>query len=148
MNTLSTPKLANSRWPANLVSDEFDRMFDRFFTGDQAPREGWLARLDLWEDDNSYYLEFDAPGVKNEDVEITVEKGVLKVSARREHTEEQEGRKYWHRERRYGMAERQISLPDAANEDAIEAQLNAGVLRVTIGKKPEIQPKKITIKSE
>lgn len=149
MKTTMT-RMQNGRWPSNLVAvqDEFDRLFDRFVTGDQAPRTGWLARLDLWEDENAYHLEFDAPGVRPGDVEVVLEKGILKITAKREEVAEEEGRKYWHRERRYGAAERQISLPDTANEEAIEAEISAGVLHVKVGKKEQVQPKRIEVKGE
>lgn len=154
MTTQCTPRSQSSRtqasWPNGLVAvqDEFDRLFDRFFTGDQAPRSGWLARLDWWEDDHAYHLEFEAPGVKKDEIEITFEKGVLKVTAKREQSEEEKGRSYLHRERRAGVAERRISLPDTANPDTIDAQLNAGVLHVTVGKKEELHPKRIAVKGE
>ena len=54
-------------------------------------------------------------------------------------------RNYWLNERGYGRFERVIRLPETVDDDSIQAQLDAGVLRVTLGKKAELQPKKITV---
>jgi HSP20 family protein len=55
-------------------------------------------------------------------------------------------RKYWREERTYGQFERRFSLPEAVNPEGIEAELDDGVLHLTLVKKPEAQPKKIAVR--
>jgi HSP20 family protein len=56
-------------------------------------------------------------------------------------------RKYWHNERVFGEVARVITLPDTVDPDSVEASLSDGVLHVMIAKRPETQPKKISVKS-
>jgi HSP20 family protein len=123
---------------------EVEQLFDQFF----GPQNGgspaaWRAPLSLWEDESSFHVELEAPGLKKDNFEITVEKNVLTIAANRE--KPAEGRNYWHDERRYGRIERKVSLPETTNAEAVEADLAEGVLHVKLGKKPEAQPKRINI---
>ena len=98
----------------------------------------------LWEDESGFHLEVELPGVQRDDVDLTIEKGTLRVAAERKAPEEE--RKYWHKERAYGKIQRIVSLPEEVDHDSIDAQLSDGVLHVTVAKKPEVQPKHIKVK--
>ena len=91
------------------------------------------------------YVELDAPGVRQEDLGITFEKGNLTIALERR-APEFDG-KLWHSERGFGKVTRTVTLPDTVDPDTIEATLVDGVLRLTIGKRPELQPKKIEVKT-
>jgi HSP20 family protein len=123
---------------------EVEQLFDQFF----GPQNGgapaaWRAPLSLWEDETHFHVEMEAAGLKRDNFELTVEKNVLTIAANRE--KPAEGRNFWHDERRYGRIERKVSLPETTNAEAVEAELADGVLHVKLGKKPEAQPKRITI---
>jgi HSP20 family protein len=137
--------LANSRMPKSFESAqrELDTWFDQFF-GNARPAQAWYAPASLWEGEEHFHIELEVPGVKHDDIELTFEKGVLRIAAERKPAEEK--RKYWHQERRYGRVERYVSLPESVDPDSIEAELREGVLHVTLAKKPEAQPKKIGVK--
>ncbi len=140
----------NLAWPQSLgsVSRDMDQVFDQFF-GRRAvvERDGgpWHAPLSLWEEEGRLRLEMDLPGVAKDDVELTVEDGRLTVRAQRKASDEQ--REYWYHQRRFGQVERTVSLPDFADPQAIEAELADGVLSISIGRKPEAEPKRIDVKT-
>lgn len=130
--------------PARL--GDFETLFDQFL-GPEGLRTvtGWRAPVSIWEADDKFHIELDVPGVAQEDVELTLDKGTLKISVERK--EPERDRKYWHNERTFGQVTRSLSLPETADPESITAQLNAGVLHVTVAKVPEEQPKRIEIKA-
>ena len=143
-----------SRWSVpHSVQREMDQLFDHFFgsvnpgSGNgEGPSAGSVyAPASLWEEENQWVIEFDLPGVKQEDIDVTLEKNALRLTAQR--PAPQEERKYFHQERRYGQIQRLITLPETVDPERIEAELVSGVLRLTLAKKPELQPKKIQIKA-
>lgn len=143
--------LSKSRYPVPLdaVRRDLDRWFDQFFSpaagrangGDEA----WRAPAALWEDTDNFYVEVEVPGVNSDDVDVTYEKGVLQVTAERQAPGAE--RKYWHHDRYYGTLQFQLRLPDTIDGENIQAELKHGVLHLTLAKRPEAQPKKITVKA-
>src|SRR4051812_47779400 len=121
---------------------DFDTLFNQFFRSEGAT--AWYAPVAIWESDNTFHVEADAPGVNKEDVEITFDKGTLQISLERKAPEGD--RTNWHNERGYGKVSRSFSLPETVDPDTISAELTNGVLHVTITKLPEAQPKKIDVK--
>ncbi|MEQ8790302.1 MAG: Hsp20/alpha crystallin family protein [Pirellulaceae bacterium] len=140
VSTLSTQRLPKS---FESVQREMDTLLDQFF-GNGRAAQAWYAPASLWEGEEHFHIEVDMPGVSHDDVELTFEKGVLRIAAERKPADEK--RKYWHQERRYGRIERLVQLPDTVDPESIDAELRHGVLFVTLSKKPEAQPKKITVK--
>lgn len=137
------------RWsvafPSN-VQREMDQIFDHFFgPNDGATASAVFAPSTLWEEEGRWGLEVELPGVQLEDVDITLEKDSLRITAERRAPED--GRKYVHQERGYGKVQRLIKLPDTVDPDNIEAELKDGVLRLYLTKRPELQPKKIQVKT-
>jgi len=127
-----------------------DQLFDQFFGGLQGGGNGQTASqvfapASLWEEEGRWCVEVDLPGVKQEDIDVTLDKNALKVTAERRAP--QEDRKSWHQERTYGKIERLITLPETVDPDSIEAELKDGVLTLHLAKRPELQPKKIQVKA-
>ena len=104
----------------------------------------WHAPASIWEAENTFHIELDAPGVAKEDVELTFDKGTLQITLERKLPEGD--RTNWHNERGFGKVTRSVSLPDTVDPSTITAELTNGVLHVTITKRPESQPKKIEVK--
>lgn len=121
---------------------ELDLFFNQIF----RPEEGaaWNAPTAIWEAGDTYHIEVEAPGVAQDAVELTFDKGTLRITLERSAPEGE--RTNWHNERRYGKVSRSVSLPDTVDPDSIAAELASGVLHVTIAKRPEAQPKKIDVK--
>jgi HSP20 family protein len=126
--------------PASLP--EFDNLFNHLFRAEEVAL--WRAPASIWEADNTFHIEVDAPGVLKEDVELTFDKGSLAITLERKVPEGE--RTSWHNERGYGKVSRSVSLPDTVDPETISAELTNGVLHVTITKRPEALPKKIDVK--
>ena len=142
--------LTRPRWhtPFSIVQREIDQLFNEVFRGgdgNSPAKSTWLAPASLWEDDGYFYVEVELPGVKSEQLDVTVDKGTLKIAAERPAPEGE--RKYWHQERGYGRVERVVTLPETADGETIEAGLSDGVLAIRFAKKIEAQPKKIAVKN-
>ena len=138
-NTLQKNRLGNLL-PGGLP--EFDTLFNHFFRPEEVAM--WRAPASIWEADNVFHVEVDAPGVNKEDVELTFDKGTLQISLERKLPEGE--RTSWHNERGFGKVARSVSLPDTVDPNSITAELTNGVLHVAITKRPEAQPKKIDVK--
>lgn len=102
-------------------------------------------RFDLLESEDAYILRADLPGLLEENLEITVHEDFLTISGNRHDDEVKEGEKFLVRERRAGTFSRQLKLAKDADSAQIEAKLNAGVLVVTIAKRPEAKARKIQL---
>lgn len=128
------------------LSREMSDLFDSFFDGG-APRTrpAWHAPASVWEQNDRFHVELDLPGVLQEDLELTFEKGSLSITAERKAPEGE--RTNWHDERGYGKVTRIVSLPDSADAENIQAELVNGVLHVSVPKKPEAQPRRIDVKT-
>jgi len=141
--------------PLELAQREFDTMLNRFFGGREAGGNGgsgsFLApyAVDVREDADHIYVEAELPGFKKEEVDITLENQTLTISAERH---EQQGggdgaKKGEHllRERRYTRFLRSFTLPPTVDEQSVNAKLNDGVLTVTLTKREETKPRKISV---
>lgn len=121
---------------------EFDNLLGHFFRPEDVAL--WRAAASIWEAENAFHIELDAPGVSKEDVELTFDKGVLQVTLERKAPEGE--RTNLHNERGFGRITRSVSLPDTVDPESITAEMSNGVLHVTVTKLPEAQPKRIDIK--
>ena len=87
------------------------------------------------------------PGVRESDIEVLLTGNRLTISGKREQESEGRSDRYYTYERSYGTFSRSFTLPDGADGDSLRASLEGGVLEITVPKKPEVQPKKIDVKS-
>ena len=140
--------------PWNLVNrlhSDLDRLFGRQLTNGDDESHGavsdWLPAVDVQETNDAFVLSADLPGVDPKDIDITMENGVLTLRGRRESELRKDENGYRRIERSSGEFFRRFSLPDTANADAISAKSAHGVLTVTIGKKAEVQPRRIQVKT-
>ncbi len=127
--------------------DPFTRDFDRIVRRTFGTAGGGYAPalpMDSFRRDGELVLRFDVPGVDPEKIDVTVDKGVLTVSATREETKT-EGENPVVRERRFGSFSRRVRLSDSLDADAIEASNGDGVLEIRIPVREEAQPRKITV---
>ncbi len=130
--------------PGSLVQHEFDRMCRRLNDAYEADNDLVGAYpVDIREDADRVYVEAEMPGFVKEDVEITLEQGVLTIRGQRK-TKKTEGEKHL-TERRFTRVSRSFTLPSTVDESRVDAKLVEGVLHLTIEKKPEVKPRKIEI---
>jgi HSP20 family protein len=147
-----------SRWDPfqDLLSiqDEMNQLFNRAF-GQERPGQGgererggrmWAPALDISERRDAYVVTVEVPGIKPEELDITLEDGLLTIQGERRFSQETSDQQ-WHRvERRYGSFRRSITLPSQVQADKIEASFENGVLEVVVPKAEEAKPKKITVR--
>lgn len=105
----------------------------------------WAPSADVIERDGEIVITAELPGVADEDVEITVDEGVLRISGTRELSEEVDEDRYHRIERSYGGFERTFALPPGVDEDAISAGIAYGVLKIVIPKPAAGEPRRIAI---
>jgi HSP20 family protein len=125
------------------LSRDVEKAFDELVGSASNYVRSFAAPANLWEEEGAWQVEVELPGIKQEQIELTLEKNQLKITAERPAPQD---RKFHHQERTYGKVERQISLPETADPESIEAELRDGVLHLTFKKKPEAQPRKIVVK--
>jgi HSP20 family protein len=120
------------------------RLFDDLFSAQGLPMlEGrFNPPVEVDETDSHYVLSFDLPGMKKEDIQLNVQEGVLTLHAERKGRVKEKGHRS---EKFYGVIERSISLPSNIKSEAVEAQLEDGVLHVAIPKAESAQPKQIAV---
>lgn len=132
-----------SRW-----GDDFDRLFGRFMRGLDTfdDTRQFAPAIDIEEKDDKFELTAELPGVDMKDIDITVSNNTLTLSGEKKETSEkkEEGNNYT--ERFYGSFRRDLTLPDNIDSEKISAEVNSGVLRVTLPKSEKAAPRKIEVK--
>jgi HSP20 family protein len=123
---------------------EFDRLARRALVATDSGRWNATMRMDAIRRADDIELRFDLPGIDPGSIEVTVDRGVLTVSAKRAE-EYAEGEKPFIRERVMGSFARRVYLSDTADADNIEAGFDAGVLTVRIPVQEKAQPRKVEI---
>jgi len=132
------------------VPRELERLFGltRPFRGEEAGvvhAADWVPPVDIEEDDKGFTILADVPGVSAQEIEITMDKGVLTIKGQRPLASEEERQCQRRAERPRGTFLRRFTLPDTADGQKISARTDAGVLVVTIPKAVKAQPRKITV---
>lgn len=112
----------------------------------RAEKAGFVPAFEARETDNAYIISGDVPGITEEELDISTHNNLLTISGSRSASGRQEGDTYFVYERQYGSFSRSFTLPESADSQAIEAELANGVLTLTIGKKAESRPRKISLK--
>lgn len=113
----------------------FDSIFtDSFFSGrDMA----LVPAVNICETADHFHVELAAPGLTKEDFKINLEHKMLSISVQKELTNEEEGKNFSRKEFSYNSFTRSFTLPDSADENAIVAKYNEGILKVEIPKREE-----------
>jgi len=129
------------------LREAMNQLFEESFVSPGAGRsQGFVPALDLSETEDSYLVDMAVPGLKPEDLNITLENNVLTVKGSLNKQDEERKRNYHRIERRYGSFQRTIALPSTVKADAIQASLTNGVLKLEIPKAEEVKPRRIDVK--
>ena len=129
------------RDPFSLARDLFG--WDPFAEG-RATSTSFVPAFEVKETSDHFMVKADLPGVKEENLDVSFHNGVLSVTGHRAAEERQENESFYLYERQFGSFSRSFSLPDTADPDKIEAKLENGILSLTVGKRIEAKPRKIT----
>ena len=138
-------------WSAiRQLQNEMSRVFDSAVAGAEdgsnVVTSRWTPAVDIREDAERFVIAADVPGVDPEDIELTMENGVLTIKGERTLEAKDEGDNGYRRvERVHGSFYRRFTLPDTADAEAISANGRHGVLEVVIPKRAALQPKRIAV---
>lgn len=142
----------NEVYPSQRLREEMDQLFEGFFGNGRlrvsVPALGRQAfpSFNVWEDDKNFFAEAEVPGLKMEELAVSVMGNELAVEGERKDAE-LEGVTYHRRERGVGSFSRVLRLPVEIDTDKVEATLCDGVLTVRLPKAEAAMPKKIEVKS-
>ena len=129
------------------LREAMNQLVEESFVRPTAGQSGqnFVPALDLSETPEGYLVEAALPGVKPEDVEVTVENNVLTIKGETRQEVDEQKRNFHRIERRFGSFQRTVGLPTTVKADAIQASLTNGVLRLEIPKAEEVKPRKISV---
>jgi HSP20 family protein len=134
------------------LREAMDRLFEDSFVrpggARLAPSEGGSLALDIYQTDDAVVVKSAIPGVKPEDIDISITGDVLTIRGETKVEEEVKEENYIRRERRYGAFSRSVSIPVQVESDKAEADFVGGVLTLTLPKSEEVKPKTITVKAK
>jgi HSP20 family protein len=145
------PEVAN--WPVlgrlTNLRDELDRLFESPFEelsrGAQLFSGGWAPALDVYEDKDNLTVKAELPGMKREDIEVSLHDGTLTISGERKSETKHEEAEVYRSERFVGKFQRTVTLPTPVKSDAVKANYKDGILTVTLPKAEEAKPKQIDV---
>ena len=138
------------------IEEEISRFFDEFF-GSRVPasaaqqREGspaWVPRVDISETEDEIIVRADIPGMKKEDIKVTLADNVLTISGEKKIERDEKKENYHRVERVFGTFSRSFYIPTNVDASKITAKYNNGVLEVRLPKKEEAKPKEIPVNVE
>jgi HSP20 family protein len=136
--------------PWALLS-RFQRQLDRALneTAEDASSASvsWIPHVDIREEAERFVVVADLPGVEAKDISVTAEKGVLTVRGERRSEKKSTADGYERVERATGTFLRRFTLPESAEAEAIKATHVNGVLEISIPKRPQEQPRRISVQA-
>ena len=134
----------------NLLQRQVNRLFDDFFgspwTGSDRPLASWEPVVDIRENADAYSVHVELPGVKKEEVRITLQNNTLTIRGEKKQESEQKDANFHRIERSYGAFERSFTLPATVRNDKVDASFADGVLTILLPKTEEAKPKEIAVK--
>lgn len=133
----------------DVGSRMLDSWFEDFFTAPSmfANRsEEFIPRVDIRDAEDHLAMTFEVPGMKKEDIKVSVKEGLLTVAGQREVSREENNEMYVRREIQSGGFSRQFSLPKTVRTDDVSAEYKNGILEIKLAKLEEAKPKEVEIK--
>jgi len=129
--------------------DTMDRMLDNYFGRSALSFEGYgVIDLDMYQTDEEIVVEASIPGIKPENINISVAGEVLTLKGEIQQEEETKNADYHIKERRFGSFSRSVTLPTLVVADKAVADFKNGILKLTLPKAEEVKPKTISVKAK
>jgi HSP20 family protein len=136
-------------WRPFRELEEWERRFDDLLGRPlwRLPVEerGWMPAVDVFEKDDKFIVKAELPGMKEEDIDVSVVGDRLSIKGEKKTETEVKEQDYYRSERSYGSFYRSIPLPSSVEADKIEASFENGVLEVALPKSAKVKPKKIAL---
>ena len=144
------PELAT--WPTfgrlSNLREEIDRLFEAplaEWARSSQLLSGWSPALDVYEDKDNFVVKAELPGMKREEIEVSLQDGGLSISGERKSEEKYEEGEVYRAERFFGKFQRTVTLHTPVAVDKVKAQYKDGILTVTLPKTEEAKPKQIDV---
>ena len=146
-----------TRWTPNASyfanGEPFFRLIDNFLSneavgaanGEEIANRNWVPPVDILETPEAFRLSAELPGLTRDDIQITLEHNVLRLTGERKFEKDAKKESYQRIERVYGSFSRSFSLPHQVNSEGVAASFENGVLTVTVPKAETAKPRKISI---
>jgi len=129
-----------------------DKLFEDSFVTPYRPLSafghGTATPIDMYQTTTDVVVKAALPGIKPEEVDITITGNTLTIKSETKAEEEVKQEDYFYQEHRYGAFSRSVSLPDGLNTNKAEANFDNGVLTLTIPKSEQVKPKQIKVKAK
>lgn len=142
--------MAIARWDpfrdVMTLQNRVNSIFRDFNEGDSAlTTASFVPPVDVYEDPQKVVLKLEVPGIEEKDLDVRVENHTLTVKGERKFEKEEKEENFHRIERRYGSFYRAFTLPSTVDTEHVQANYNAGVLKLELKKKEEAQPKQIKV---
>jgi HSP20 family protein len=133
-----------------VLQNRLNSIFQDFTRNDSNDSENlshgsFVPPVDIFENEQQIQLKLEVPGIKQQDLDIRVENHTLTVKGERKFETDQKEENFHRIERRFGTFVRTFTLPQTVDTEAVSAQYDAGVLTISLAKKPEAKPKQVKI---
>ena len=144
-------------WQPIRAMEEMERRCDEMFGRGFLPsmwrrfpleERGWAPALDVFEKEDKFVVKAEIPGMKEEDIDVSVVGDMLTIKGEKKSETEVKEEDYYCCEHSYGSFSRSIALPSTVDATKIEAAYENGILEVSLPKAPEVKPKKIAISAK
>jgi len=130
------------------LRDEIDRLFEAplaELARSSQLLSGWAPTLDMFEDKDNLYVKAELPGMKREEIDLSLHEGMLSISGERRSEGKHEDAEVYRSERFFGRFQRTVSLPTLVATDKVKAQYKDGILTIMLPKTEESKPKHIDV---
>jgi len=152
MNYLTRWQRPEVAWPGfgqlSNLREEIDRLFEAPLAELARSTQllsGWTPALDVFEDKDNIFVKAELPGMKKEEIELSLHDGSLSISGERKSENKYEDAEVYRAERFVGKFQRTVALPSPVAADKVKAQYKEGILTVTLPKTEEAKPKHIDV---
>jgi HSP20 family protein len=130
----------------STLRDEMNRLFDvNWPARDTGLFSGWSPALDVYDEKNSFFVTCELPGMKREDIDISIHNGTLTLSGERKLEREEKEGETFRSERFFGKFQRSVTLPASVDPANVKATYKDGILQVELPKSEEAKQKHIEI---
>ena len=141
-----------STWPGfgrlTDLREEIDRLFESplaELARTSRLLSGWTPALDIYEDKDSLFVKVELPGMKREDIDVSLHEGSLSISGERKSEQKHEDADVYRAERFFGRFQRTVTLPTPVAAEKVKAQYKDGILTIALPKTEEAKPKHIDV---
>lgn len=152
MNIVKWQRPTLSTWPTfgrlSDLREEIDRLFESPLSELARTSQllsGWTPALDVYENKDNFVVKAELPGMKKEEIEVSLHDGCLSISGERKTESKREDAEVYRAERFFGRFQRTVTLPSTVAADKVQAAYKDGVLTITLPKTEEAKPKRIDV---